>query len=326
MIDLSSEPSLGSMVITRGAAWKYSYILPRGMEFPEDATAYVEVTDRSGAVLLQITGLLGEKLDRFNFVANHLEDIPAGSNWELFVTFSEPYGDGTAERTYKTRYGRVVRREASFPLKPVVADVFAQAMFEDPLDRSDVGPRWITKLGQIGMHPQTAPAPVSWAMASRSAEFFFPLTLFDTSAALWYAQANSDDISLDFSLLDGGAGITTIVVCSNYSMSNYMGVQFSDDGFGNKRVQPVTGTGPVTTTLQGSSANETIPNTGLDYNLSFASSTKKLTLKRGSTTLTSWIDSGNTIAHGLGHRYFGVAFRASFLSTGPRLYKWKANS
>lgn len=320
MINLSTEPSLGSMVITRGGAWKYSYILPRGMEFPAGATSVVEVTDRSGAILLQVPGVLGPLMDRFDYVAENLETIRAGSNWELFVTFD----DGGGERTYKTRYGRVVRREASFPLRPVVSDIFGGAMLEDPLDRSDIGERWIVKNGQVGMHPQVSPAPVSWAMASRSAEFFFPLTLYDKSAALWYAQSTTDDIELEFGLLYGGAGETTVSICSNYAMTNYAGVIFKDNGFGSQTIQACRGTGPIVSVTYGPEYDEPQETSGRVYKLSYSTELNRITLKRGSSSLLTWADTGNTIVHGMGHRYFGVSFKGSFLSTGPRLFKWKA--
>lgn len=307
------------MVITRGGAWKYTYLLPRGMEFPAGATAYVEVTDRSGAVLTQILGTLGEKLDRFDFIADNLEDIRAGSNWELFVTFD----DGNGEHTYKTRYGRVVRREASFPLKPVVTDIFGGAVLEDPLDRSDIGPRWITKHGQIGMHPKDDPAPVSWAMAARSAEFFFPLTLWDKAAAMWYAQAPSDEIQIEFGLLYGGAGETTIVIASNYSMTNYFGITFEDNGFGSQTIQGVLGTGPITYTKLGSDSSEEQEAEGREYKLIWSKDSNLFTLKRGSSNLMSIANTGGMVVSGLGHRYCGVIFKGSFFSTGPQLYKWK---
>lgn len=317
MINLSSEPSLGSMVITRDGVWKYSYILPRGMTFPEDSTGRVVVTDRAGATLAEFDGTPGDDSDRINFLvdAADLEEVPAGSNWELFVTFDE--GDG--EHTYKVRYGRVVRREVTYPLNPITSefDPYQAVQYEDTLQRSTLGPRWSAKYGRANIFANPGQR---YGMSVNS-------VLFADAAVLWYAPVRSDTVSVTVGLRNPGAGKTTLVLCSNSSMTSYMGVMW-ETGIFNNYLRIVTGTGPITMAYQGSALAHSLAGGGATtyYTVKYSYAENKLSVYKGNdlTPIKEWEDVDNIVPHGLGRRYVGFNWQSSLLSTGVQATYFKA--
>jgi hypothetical protein len=315
MVYLPSVPSLGTMMITRDGVWKESYPAPRGSAF-SDEQGRVVVTDRAGAVLTTFYADTSEKSIDWLAYPEDLTDIPNGANFEMFIDND----DGP----FKVRYGRVVRREPSFPLSPSSSTAFDAVMYEDLLQRDQAGPYWIPKSGKVGMFPDTSPRP-AFSMAVRNNNIFLPLPLFSNAAVLWYAPVRSDTVEVAFSLTNPGAGKTTIVVCSNYAMNSYLGVQF-DTNPSTDVVQMVTGTGPITTVNQGSSVNHTIPTNGGTYTVKYSLPLNKLSLYVGSSLspLIEFTDSSHLATHGLGYRYVGVSWQASLLNSGPRLFYYKA--
>jgi len=225
MINLSSEPSLGSMVLTREGVFKYSYVLPRGQYFPDDAEGRISFTDRAGGEydLSPFYGELSEDMSKMTWLVQpgSLELIPSGANFEVFITY-----DGN---TYKVRYGRVVRREAPFPLSPLAVDG-APLLYSDDMQRIAPGPRWTSKYGAVSMHPVSGVSGVGWAMASRNVIDIFGagLNLWQSAAALWYAPTQSDNIEMSFGLVDNGDGVTTIVFGCNSSMTSFVGLRITD--------------------------------------------------------------------------------------------------
>jgi hypothetical protein len=142
MIDLKSEPSLGTLVLTRDAVLKYTYALPTGMTFPAGSTAELSFTDRAGGqynVGAYEAGTLSSDSKSFTWTITPLltNQIPEGSNFEVFVTFG---GD-----TYKVRYGRVVRKEVSYPLNPM-ATINPPLLYSDDMQRNIPGPLWLARL------------------------------------------------------------------------------------------------------------------------------------------------------------------------------------
>lgn len=322
MIDLSSEPSLGSMVLTKGGALKYSYVLPRGMQFPEDAEGFIYFTDRAGGEyeFSPHVGELSEDLTRFSWLVDPqvLDHVPAGANFEVFVSFDDA--------TYKVRYGRVVRKEAFFPLNPLTGVEPQPLMYEDDMQRSMPGPRWVAKQGRISMHDRGEEASPRWAMASRNAIDIFGagLNLYQSAAALWYAPTQSSTIEIAVGLLDGGDGDCTIVFNSNSSMTNFVGVRFRDPASGGDTIQVLTGTAWNEVSIVGSSVSTTIPNNGAVYRISYADTSNVVSVYlpgASSPSLTTTVST--SVPSGPGYRYVGGIWQGSFVTTGPLLYYWK---
>lgn len=322
MINLSSEPSLSSLTLTRGGFLKYSYVLPNGMTFPADAVGTIVFTDRAGGVYdgSPFVGELNEKLTEVSWLIDSdiLDSIPTGANFEVFVAYDDA--------TYKVRYGRVARKEAEFPLSPLAA-IAPPLMYEDTLQRNQVGPRWIAKVGRVAMN-QPAGTP-EYAMSARN-NIALPgggVALFAQAACLWYAPTQGDSIEMTVGLCDGGDGTTTIVLCSNYAMTSFIGVRFLDANLfnGPDRIEIVTGSAWNNLTVQGGSYSHIVADNGSYYTIKYSSTLNKVSVFVGGSTTPAieWTDTSGVMPHGAGYRYQGAIWYADLVNTGPQLYYWK---
>lgn len=325
MINISGEPSLGTVVLTRDGSLKYTYLLPAGMLFPSGTTGILVFTDRAGGVYeAPFEAVADADNKRMEWVIRpaDLNSIPAGANFEVYVYL--PDDDGPLP--YKVRYGRVARKEAEFPLSPILSYA-PPLMYEDTLQRSQPGPRWVVKSGRLGMHDGRASA-FDYSMAARNnVQLFGPgVSVFATAAALWYAPTQGDSIELTAGILDGGDGDTTVVLSSNYAMTSFMGVRFRDAGAlnGPDRVEIVTGSAWNNLAVQGGAFNHIVPDGGNYYTIRYNNNTRVLTVSiNGGSNVLSWNDTSAIVPHGAGFRYTGMVYNASLLDTGPRLFYWK---
>lgn len=336
MINLSGEPSLGSMVLTRDGALKYTYVLPRGMTFPSDAEGTIVLTDRAGGQyeFSPYEGELSEDLTNMTWLVDSqtVNHVPSGANFEVFITYDD--------HTYKVRYGRVVRKEVSYPLNPLSGEQPA-LMYEDDLQRNMPGPHWITKGGAISMQGpmQLTGLGTGYVMGPRNQADIFGigLSLFSSAAALWYAPLQSDSIEISAGIRDVGDGDLTIVFGSNYAMTDFVGVRILDSGVQitsglNIIVNPedtikvVTGTAwnSVSEVGSGNGANYDTPAYGGIYKITYSPTDGVRVYTPGSPVpalTTSVAESG--VKSGPGYRYVGVIFHGSLQTTGPVLYHWK---
>lgn len=234
MIDLSSEPSLGSMILTRDGDLKYSYVLPRGMTFPTGSEAKINFTDRaSTAYSLGVNpdysvGSLSDDLTTFSWVipSTVTNPINAGDNFEVSVTLE----DGT----YKVRYGRVVRREVSYPLLPAVGTNLPNT-YSDNMQQNAPNPKWIVKYGAVAMTNGTSVSGNPYIMGARNKLNIFGigLSLFSSAAVAWYAPLQTDNIEITVKLAKYGSnndGDMTVVFASDANMTKFLGIRFTDPG------------------------------------------------------------------------------------------------
>lgn len=308
--------------MTRDGVLKYSYVLPLGMTFPSDAEGSMIFTDRAGGVYAEspFAGELNEKLTEMTWtiMPELLQLIPAGANFEVFITYDD--------LPHKVRYGRVSRREAEFPLSPL-SGTAPPLMYEDTLQRSEVGPHWIQKAGRVAMrNPFGAP---DYAMGARNA-IDLPgggISVFAAAAALWYAPTQGDSIEMTVGLCDGGNGDTTIVLCSNYDMTSFVGVRFHDANLLSQpdRIEIVTGTAWNALTLHGGDYEHIVPDNGSYYTIKYSLTANKVSvfIGSGTTPVFEWTDTSAILKHGAGYRYTGVIFNANLIQSGPQLYYWK---
>lgn len=346
MIDLSGELSLGSLVLTKDGTLKYSYILPRGMEFPSGAEGYIRLTDRAGGEY-QFSPHYGEPSEDMTKMlwqveSNAINHVPAGANFEVFISY-----EGS---TYKVRYGRVVRKEATYPLNPLSVEE-PPMMYEDDLQRNAPGTRWIAKAGQVSMHGISGitdliygnPSGTGYGMASRNVVDVFGagLNLFQNASAMWYAPVRSDSIEIAVGLTGGNMdGSCTVVFSSDYSMKNFLGVSFSDPGgtpiFNpdpSDTIQAVAATNWTpwnfdTMTRLGTGINYSMPSQGGKYKITYSPSAGINVFTPSSSTTPALHVAASATANtgavsGAGYRYAGVIFTGSFVTTGPMLYYWK---
>lgn len=336
MISLNTSPSLGSMVLTRDASWRMTYTLPQGMEFPDGTEARVLVTDRDSAELEEFEGTVGTTQVVFQADAGRHNHIPAGANFEMFIDLPD--------RTVKVLYGRVVRRDPSFPLSPTNTDQFVAKIFSDTFNRNMVGPYWVAKSGRVGMHPLTGVSASTHGMAVRNAlnVFGIGLTLWQDAGVLWYAPTRTSEIEVEVGLatqdawIAGGDGDCCIVLHSNYAMTQWLGVRFRDVGT-STTAQIVRGTSPITYTTLGSAVNIEIKTTGKLYRIrtekevvsegegeETLATSIKLFYADSDTELLSWIDEDGTLLTGAGYRYLGAMWNGSAIHPGPAMYRFRA--
>jgi hypothetical protein len=319
-VNLSGVPSLGTMSVTRGGIWRHTYRLHGSETFPPGTISYITVTDRGGGEVAEFEGTVSTDKVEWLEQPDQMELVEDGHNFEVFVVVPP-------EGTYKVQYGRVVRHEARYPLRPTNLDIFDAAIYEDTLNRQIVGPNWIAKKGKLGMHPVTADgAPVSWALAVRNNPFFSPLTLWEAAGCIWYAPARSDSVEVTVGLLDGGNGYCTIVLASNVTMTKWLGVRFRDAAGSGDNIQVVLGTGPTTMSAVGSTYSHIVPDDGQTYRIRYDHGTKKVSVYIGASLepVLEYTDTSNVALHGLGYRYYGAVWNGSFDDTGPLIYYWKA--
>jgi hypothetical protein len=359
MIDLSSEPSLGTMILTEGGVLKYSYVLPRGMEFPTGSEAYIEFSDRAGGVYNlgdYKYGSISDDLTTFTWVIGEVltNQVSAGDNFEVFVNID---GD-----TYKVRYGRVVRKQVSYPLNPITV-ASPPLMYEDDFQRNVPGPRWLVKYGAVSMTQLTftsgnSAVGTKYTMAARNAVDIFgnTLSLFSKASVRWYAPMQSDSVDISVKLVSGAAnndGECFIVFASNSTMTRWLAVRISDPSTGWTRtadnIQVVAGFYTAepptfdalltnyTPSVQevGSFVNFDTPH----FNQASASTFTYRVVYNGtgvtpsvavytpaSTTtpaLTTNLASSGFYS-GAGYRYCGLMFNGSLVTPGPRVFYWKA--
>lgn len=349
MIDLSSEPSLGSLILTRDGALKYSYILPRGMEFPDGSEGFISFTDPAGGEydLSPHEGEVSDDSTKINWLIEPqlINHVPAGANFEVFTVV-----DGI---TYKVRYGRVVRKEVSYPLSPLSVET-TPVMYEDDMQRNMPGPRWTVKGGALAMYDIDPTPQTKWAMSARNLVDVFGvgIPLFSSAGALWYTPMQSDSIEISLSFRPGSEGGTTIVFASNSSMTDYLGVRFSVNnglldlanwlGFSPltaSQVQVVKGSAWNNMGAVGSAASMSTPMIDPPLGVTYGDTTRnfKITYSRQSNQVVVYQNnsSGSPVAilttsvasaaagFGAGYRYTGVVFAGTLLTSGPRLYYWK---
>ncbi len=300
------------MVITSGGVWRHQWPAVDSFDFPSETMATVVVTDRAGA---EITTLYGEIINghaTWLVQPDELEAVDHGANFEVFIE--------TADGPTKVQFGRVVRREPRYPLNPVNNDLYTSVSFEDDMQRAIVGPHWVQKSSKVALFDNSG-AGDPYAMAVNT-------QFFASAAVLYYAPMRSDTVKVTVGLLKPGAGKTAIAVCSNSSMTSWLGVQF-ESGISNNKIHTVQGTGPITWTEVGSPINHTVAahdGPSNIYTITYSDASNTLAVYQGSglTPLLEWVDTGNIAPHGAGYRYTGMVWNASLLSTGIQVYYWKA--
>jgi hypothetical protein len=253
------------MILTKDGDLKYSYVLPRGMTFPTGSEAVIKFTDRaSNAYTLGVyePGSLSDDLTTFSWAipSSVLNPINAGDNFEVSVTIEEG--------TYKVRYGRVVRKEVSYPLLPGVADDLPNS-YSDDMNLNSPNVKWIARYGEVAMTNNSPLSGNPYVMGARNKADIFGigLSLWASAAVSWYAPLQSDNIEINVGLVkynpntDGDA---IVVFSSNQTMTKFLGVRFTDPSGGNLldppaagavRIDIVYGTGPQAVTSVGAATS-----------------------------------------------------------------------
>lgn len=175
---------------------------------------------------------------------------------------------------------------------------------QDGFDSTTVNPSWTTLDNGVEIHRHLfRPNTIGPQKA-----------LFSDAAILHTTQASQDSVKIVTRVFNLGTGKFTVALCSNSTMTDWMGIQFQT-GFANK-VQVVKGTGPTDYTYVGESDWELSGN-GTVFVITYNSVTDKLRLYRNtsSTPILEWTPATN-VTHGTNKRYVGMVWEASLLATG----------
>lgn len=303
-VSQDATPKLGTLSLSRGKAFERVYRVPYIIE--PGTEGQIVITDAAGATLATFFGEVGERTITFTEYPTNVDAIPHAANYDFSITYP------TIGEPSPIEYGLVVRKEPRFTLLPPADSTETAIKFEANFATSSLlGPKWVIKNG----HPKVFVNLPAHSNAV-SADWLF----FQNSAMLFYAPVNGDDITVNVAVRNPGPGKTTIVVCSDYSMSEWLGVQF-ETGSSNNYIHMVTGSGPIAMANQGAAVANTVAAETDTYQIKYDSLSDTIRVfKNGSgTALASFTDTLHTIGHGPGHRYWGVNWQGSLLSGGVQV-------
>ena len=176
---------------------------------------------------------------------------------------------------------------------------------QDGFDSTTVNPNWTVLDKGVAVHKH----------------LFRPNTLgpnnvFYTDAAIRHnTQAAQDSVKIVLRTHNFGAGLFTVILCSNAGMTNWAGIQFRT-GLQNS-VHVVRGTGPTDYTYLGEYSHR-LSESGTVFYVTYNHATNTYALWRNTetTSLLSWTDAGNTVTHGTNKRYVGMLWETDLFSPG----------
>lgn len=311
-------PKINSLQLSKGQTFLYDLIL--GSEtYPQGTTASIIIKDDSEIVLATWYGTISDVKASFNEDAP--DSIPHGAKFDLFIN----YPDGS---NVKHSYGRVVRNENRYPLNPTQITTNYALQFSDNFDRTYVGKFWVPRNSStaIGIHDNGSAANT---LGPNN-------TFWKDAGALWYAPLNTDSATVTVSVVNVGNGQFTILLCSDYSMSTWIGVQLEQNLFGQQYIRIVKGTGPTSggtvagyTALGygvGTPGNWSGYVTGDSFTVKYNDQTRTIACYKNTslTPVTSYTHSVGYIPVGAGYRYTGLMWNTAVFSPGPEASLWAA--
>lgn len=316
---LGSKTRLDTLVLSEGQSWVAVFFPKAGNNFPTGTTCECTITDPAGGVIATwVASSITETRIDFMVSTGESDVIPHGSYYRVTAHYPaigpRPALDDNLSR------GSVVRDDNPSPLAAPRSSNIALS-FVDTMTGPGVDPNWV-RVGGWGnlMINDNSGLGLPNGMSANFA-------LFDTAAARYRAQTNRDACKIEVETIlgnFGGAGKTTVIVCSNQSMTSWVGWQF-ETGINNNKIHIVRGTGPTSWAIEASVPN-TFANLGR-YTFIYDDLADRYLAYKGtdlSTPLVSWQDDGHSVPHGNGYRYPGLLFQSSLLSTGLQLSGWSA--
>lgn len=305
------RPELPRRMVTMDLAtgetptWYYKLSLREREAFPDGSYAVMEFRNSFKQLIQTWDGYVLDGVVRFpDVTADLIVPLVRGTTFVLNI-------EDVDGRTRQPIWGHVVRNEARYPDNPDNNTEFVGVSYEydfGTLGRV-VDPSWDVKNG----------APTVWNGGGVACGI-----LFDDAAMLWYGEFRGDSIEINYSIINGGAGKSSVAFCSNSDMSNYLAVTH-ETGLSNNKMHVEVGSGPVSLT-----SKVNVPHTsatGNNYTIRYNSITNTVAVYLGTnmaTPVITYTDDGNLVDHGDGERYYGLNWRASLLAPGVRFTKIRA--
>lgn len=142
------------------------------------------------------------------------------------------------------------------------------------------------------------------------------------SAMRYFTPLNTDNVSANVNMLNNGSGTTIIVLCSDVTMTSWLGVEFDEPA---NTIEFVVGTSPTTYTPQGTPMSNAVSNND-NYTITYNNNTNTIAVYKNSslTPLGTWVDTGGIVPHGPGFRYVGFVFNNPADSDGLQVSGWAA--
>lgn len=277
--------------------------------WPEDADSWTVFTDTSGGEIVTIDAD-SVTADAINYIAtpDMVDQIPAGANFEMFISMD----DGP----FKIRYGKVIRREVTFPDAPAIQQASVALNFTDTFPTLGLRSNWKAVQGSTKVYDNTnASLPFG---VSANAGFFVA-----QSAIRWDTPLNTDTVKSHVVLLNQGVGKCQVIICADQRFTTGLAVEF--DSIHNQ-IHMATVTGPTTITYQTTPLAHTVADLN-DYYVTYDEMTKVLAVYQGTglTPLKTWTDTLDVVTHGPGYRYAGFAFdTGEIFSPGIEVAGWQA--
>ncbi|ALA48442.1 minor tail protein [Mycobacterium phage Lolly9] len=308
---LNLAPTMETLALSAGSAFEIPGWRLKGA-YPAGTVAKIVFTDDAGGLLGEFPGSVTAKEIHYIQTADDVKNIPHGANFQLFVQYP-------ASQPICTHYGTVIRREPRYPLSTVVSPEDSAVQYTANFIGEYIGPMWKPMgngWGSLGIHTH--------ALISQDPSMGPNYALFSEACARWLWPLNMDSVTINLKVLNVGAGKLNVIVCGDYTLETYMGIQF-ETGISNNRVRAITGKGPLEYDYQGTAVNNTTAN-GDVYQVKYNFLSNKLALYKGTslTPLLEWEDVDNIVPHGEGFRYTGLAWQTSLFTPGVEPTAWEA--